>query len=126
MLGYGWLAARQVHEALRQGRLDEALRLLGQPSLQGHRKAEELRKPLAAAFAERGDRHLRRDDPDPAWRDLLHGEALGITQNGLESLRQALTKLGLTQVRAYLESGEPKKAGEATALLRDRAVRQCR
>jgi tetratricopeptide (TPR) repeat protein len=124
MLGYGWLTVRQVQEALKQGRLDEAVRLLNQPAAQGHRRAEELRKQAALALAERGERHLRRDDPEPAWADLVAAESLAVTDTALDRLRQALTRLGLAQVRAQLEAGEPGRATEAAGVLRDRAVRQ--
>src|SRR5262249_35868558 len=123
MLGYGWLTVRQVQEALRQGRLEEALRLLAQPAAQGHRKAEELRRQLALALAERAERHLGRDDPEAAWQDLQRAESLAVTDPKVEKLRQTLTRLGLAQVRALLEAGQPQRANEAIGLLRDRAVR---
>ena len=39
------------------------------------------------------------------------------------NLRQALTRHGLAEIRALLEGGEPVRAGEAIAQLRDRAAR---
>jgi hypothetical protein len=123
MLGYGWLTVRQVQEALRQGRLDEALRLLGQPAAQGHRRTEELRRQLALALIDRADRHLGRDDSESAWQDLVRAESLAVTDPRVEKLRQTLTRLGLAQVRALLEAGQPQRANEAIGVLRDRAVR---
>jgi hypothetical protein len=124
MLGLGWLALRQAQEALRTGRLEDAQCLLAQPSVQGHKRAWELLQQLARAFLERGDRHLRGDDPTAAWADLLRGEQLGVTDPGLARLRQTLTRLGLDHVRSLLEAAEPARAVEAAAQLRDRAVRQ--
>jgi hypothetical protein len=124
MLGYGWLTVRQVQEALRLGRLDEAVRLLQQPAAQGHRRAEELRRQAALALGERGERALRRDDPEPAWNDLVTAESLAVTDPALDRLRQALTRLGLAQARALLEAGEPGRVVEVAGVLRDRAVRQ--
>jgi hypothetical protein len=124
MLGLGWLALRQAQEALKTGRLEEAQRLLGQPSVQGHKRSWELLQQLTRAFVERGERHLRGGDPAAAWSDLLRAEQLGLTDTGVVRLRQALTRLGLSDARALLDAGEPTRAVEAIAQLRDRAVRQ--
>jgi tetratricopeptide (TPR) repeat protein len=124
MLGLGWLAIRQTQEALKNGRLEEAHRLLGQSAVQGHKRSWELSEQLARAYAERGERHLRRDDPVAAWNDLLLAEQVGASETAALNLRQALTRLGLAEVRALLEAGEPNRAVEAVAQLRDRAVRQ--
>ncbi len=124
MLGLGWLTLRQAQEALKSGRLEEAHRLLGQASVQGHKRSWDLLQQLARAFAERGERRLRADDPVGAWNDLLCAEHAGASEAAAVRLRQALTRLGLAEVRALLEAGEPSRAVEAAAQLRDRAVRQ--
>lgn len=123
MLGFAWLAFRQAQEALKNGRLEEAQRLLGQPGAQGHRRAGELTLQLARAFAERGERHLGRDDAEAAWRDLLQAEALQAADKGGERLRRALTQLGLAEVRALLQAGEVGRAEEVVTRLRQRGVR---
>jgi hypothetical protein len=125
MLGLGWLALRQAQEALKNGRLEEAHRLLGQSNVQGHKRSYDLLQQLARAFAERGERHLRQDDdPVSAWNDLILAEQAGASEHAAARLRQALTRLGLAEVRTLLEAGEPGRAVEAVAQLRDRAVRQ--
>jgi hypothetical protein len=124
MLGLGWLSLRQAQEALKNGRLEEAHRLLGQPATQGHKRSWELLHQLGRAFAERGERHLRRDDAVAAWNDLLQAEQINAGDHAAVCLRQALTRLGLAEVRALLEAGEPARATEAVARLRDRSVRQ--
>src|SRR5215813_11362783 len=123
MLGFGWLALRQAQEALNTGRLEEAQRILNQPSVQGHRRHGELLRQLARAFVERGQRHLRRDDAEAAWQDLQNAERLETADRSSERLRQALTRLGLAQVRALLQAGEPQRASRAIGQLRDHAVR---
>jgi hypothetical protein len=123
MIGFGWLILRQAQEALKGGLLEEAQRLLSKPAAQGQKRTWELLGQLARGFAERGERHLRHDDPAAAWADLLRAEQTGVTDPGAARLRQALTRLGLAEVRALLEAGEPKRAVEAVAQLRDRAVR---
>jgi tetratricopeptide (TPR) repeat protein len=124
MFGLGWLAIRQAQEALKNGRLEEAQRLLGQPAVQGHKRSWELLQQLARGFAERGERHLRRDDPVAAWNDLLQAEQVGAEEQLTVRLRQALVRGGLAEARSLLDAGEPARAIEAIAQLRDRAVRQ--
>jgi hypothetical protein len=123
MIGFGWLVLRQAQEALRSGRLDEAHRLLGDPALRGQKRAHELLQQLARAFVDRAERHLRHEDAAEAWADLLRAEQLGVNEPALVRLRQALTRLGVAEIRAVLEAGEPGRAAEAVAQLRDRGAR---
>src|SRR5438270_5067591 len=76
MLGFAWLALRQAQEALRTGRLEEAHRLLNQSAAQGHRRTGELLVGLARGYVARGERRLKHDDAEGAWRDLLQAEQL--------------------------------------------------
>ena len=123
MLGFGWLALRQAQEALNTGRLEEAQRLLAQPAIQGHRKHGELLRQLARCLVERGERHLRHDNSEAAWLDLLQAEQLQTAERGTERLRQALTRLGLAQVRALLQAGDLRRASQVIGQLRDHLVR---
>jgi hypothetical protein len=123
MFGFAWLTLRQAQEALKNGRLEEAQRLLGSSSAQGHRRTGEMLVRLARAYGERGERHLRLDDPEGAWRDLLAAEQLDTADKGVDRLRQALTSLGISEVRALLAAGETGRAEEAVARLRQRGVR---
>ncbi len=124
MLGFAWVTVRQAQEALRAGRLEEALGLLNQPTVRAHKRANDLLQQLARAFTERGERHLRHDDAIAAWNDLLKAEQVGVPESSAVRLRQALTRLGIAEVRALLEAGEPGRAAEAIAQLRDRLVNQ--
>jgi tetratricopeptide (TPR) repeat protein len=123
MLGFAWLTLRQAQEALKNGRLEEAQRLLAQPSAQGHRRAGDLQVRLGRAFAERGERQLQLDDAEGAWRDLLQAERLGAADKVCDRLRQALTRLGIAEVRALLQAGETGRADETVSRLRQRGVR---
>jgi hypothetical protein len=123
MLGFAWLTLRQAQEALKNGRLEEAQRLLEQPSARSHRRAGELLVRLARSFAERGERRLGLDDAQGAWRDLILAESLGTTEKSCDRLRQTLTGLGLAELRALLQAGETVRAEEAAALLRQHGVR---
>jgi hypothetical protein len=66
---------------------------------------------------------LRQDDVANAWADLLRAEQVHASEPEAVNLRHALTRLGLAEVRALLEVGEPGRALEAAAQLRDRAAR---
>jgi hypothetical protein len=122
MFGFAWLTLRQAQEALKNGCLEEALRLVEQPAARNHRRAGELLVQLARAFAERGERHLRLEETDQAWTDLLQAEALRTAEKSSDRLRQALTNLGLAEVRALLLAGEPDRAEGAAVRLRHRGV----
>jgi len=124
MLGLGWLYLRQAQEALKTGLLDDALRLLMQPAVKGCKRGLELVQQLGGALVERGERQLRRDDPVAAWNDLLKVEQLGLADSRTNQLRQALTRLGLAEMRALLEAGEPARAVDAASQLRERGVHQ--
>jgi hypothetical protein len=124
MLGFAWLTLRQAQEALKNGRLEEAHRLLCQSAAQGHKKSFELQQQVVRGFVERGERHLRRDDAEAAWHDLLQAEQLDRDNRDADRLRQALVRLGLAEARAGLQTGEPGRAAEAIARLRERSVRQ--
>jgi tetratricopeptide (TPR) repeat protein len=124
MLGFAWLALRQAQEALKNGRLEEAHRILCQSAAQGHKKSFELIQQVARAFVERGERQLRRDDAEAAWHDLLQAEQLDRDNRDADRLRQALVRLGLAEVRALFQAGEPGRASDAIGRLRERSVRQ--
>lgn len=113
---------RQAREALKHGRLEEAHRLLTQPAIRDHRRAGELLVQLVRAYVERGERCLKREDAEGAWRDLLHAEQLETAEKCADSLRQALVRLGVGEVRALLQAGDARRADEAVAHLHERRV----
>ena len=71
---------------------------------------------------ERGERHLRHEDVGAAWNDLLAAEQIGVSGSGADRLRQALTRLGLAEVRSLLQAGEASRAVELITQLRNRSV----
>ncbi|MFN4259192.1 MAG: FHA domain-containing protein [Gemmataceae bacterium] len=122
MIGAAWLTLRQAQDALRTGRLEEAQRLLCQSVVQGHKRSWELLRQVAIGFIERGERQLRQDNVSAAWNDLLLAEQTGGVETSAQRLRQALTRLGMAEVRALLEAGEPGRAAETIVLMRQRGV----
>jgi tetratricopeptide (TPR) repeat protein len=124
MIGFAWLQLRQAQEALAKGRLEDAQRLLGDTCLHGHKRVYDLLQQLARGYVERGERELKHENAEAAWQDLLHAEELKIADSGAEKLRQALTRQAVAEVKAVLQAGEPERAAEKVAELRQRFVRQ--
>jgi hypothetical protein len=117
-----WLTLRQAREALRAGQPDEARRLCLPLAEAGYRRAIRLSRDIARVYADRGDRHLRADQPHAAWRELLAAEAVNASDRNVVRLRQTLTRLGLAECRAALEAGHPDRAVGVVAELRDRGA----
>jgi hypothetical protein len=124
MLGFAWLALRQAQEALKNGRLEEAQRLLCQPAAHGHKRSWELLQQVAQGFVARGERHWQHENAAAAWNDLVAAEQMGAADSAAFRLRQKLTRLGLDEARALLEAGEPGRALEIISQLRHRSVQQ--
>lgn len=124
MFGLAWLTHRQIREALRAGRLEDASRLLAQSSARDHKRTLQLRQELIRRYVERAERHLRQDAVVSAWEDLQQAELWAPNDPGVEQLRQKLLRLGLAEARAALEIGRPGRAAEAIARLRDRGVQK--
>lgn len=124
MLGFAWLTLRQANEALKNGRLEEAHRLVCQPDAQGHKGSWELLQQVAHAFVERGRRHLQHDDAVAAWNDLVQAEQIGVSDDSAARLRQELIQRGLAEATELLDAGEPARAAEVLTQLRNRSVQQ--
>src|SRR6266851_3957457 len=122
MLGFAWVTLRQAQEALQNGRLDEAHRLLREPNAQGHKGTWDMMAQIAQGYVERGTRHLQHDDLAGAWSDLKQAEQIGAADEPATQLRQALTQRGLADAKALFDAGEPARAAEALSQLRDRGV----
>ena len=122
MFGFAWLTLRQAQEALRTGRLDEALRLLELPAVRNHRKVSSLLLDLGRAHVERGERHFQNEDAEAAWADLMAAEKLGTAVRAGDRLRQSLAALGVTEARAALQAGNLSGAEEVVTRLRQRNV----
>jgi hypothetical protein len=119
-----WLTLRQAEEALKNGRLEEALALVNQPGAQGHRRAGEILQEVGQRFLARAELHLRHDDRAAAWKDLLQAEAAGVHTPAGARLRQQLVQCSLAEIRALLEAGDPARAVEVAHQLHGRAVEQ--
>ena len=123
MTGFGWLTIRQAKEALKNGRPEEAQRLLSQAAADGHQRSWDLLQKTGEAFLARGTRLLAQDNIEGAWNDLLGAEQLGIKTEAANSLRQMLTKAGLDEARDLLDKGEPARTLEVLKRLDNRMVK---
>ncbi|MGF1582002.1 MAG: FHA domain-containing protein [Gemmataceae bacterium] len=124
MLGDGWLIFKQAHDLLEHGRIDEATELLNDPQLKNHRRANEMLRQVVRSHVLFGERLLRNDDTFGAWKHLLKAEAVGLPDKTLDDFRRTLVRLGLAEIRALLEAGEPDRALAAIQFLREKAVHQ--
>lgn len=116
------ITLHQAEEALRQGQLDRAWRLLRQPEVRLHPRSWELRLDAAAALAERGRERAGRGETAAAWADVGRAEELAAESIEARSLRDSLTRSGLADVRRLLEQGEPGQACQAADALRAQGV----
>jgi hypothetical protein len=118
-----WLVLRQAAEAVAAGRPDDAHRLLAPLIDAGHRRAWRAARDVAKGYCRRASQALDRDTPDAAWADLFAAEALNTGEKCVADLRVTLSRFGLVQARSALEAGDPERAAELAARLRDRGVR---
>jgi len=112
-----WLTLRQAQEAVKNGRLEEALRLATQPDVKGHRRAGEILQQVGQALVGRAQLHMQHDDDAAAWKDLLQAEGAGVQDKAAVKLRQDLARRGLNEARHFVELGEPARAAELTKRL---------
>jgi tetratricopeptide (TPR) repeat protein len=122
MLGFAWLEFRQAREALKRGRLEEAHRLLSQPSVQCHKRYWELLVEVARGFAQRAEEHRREGNLTAAWNDLVTAEQVGGAAGDLSKLRQTLVGQGIEEAQKFLDIGEPSRAAEVLNQLRGRSA----
>jgi hypothetical protein len=116
-----WMVKYQAREALKNGRPEEAHRLLDRLVESGDRKVWALRSDVARGYCDRAERALRNDDVESAWKDLTRVSGVAAPADaGVTRLRDSLLRLGLSEIRAMLEAGKPLQALEAIARLRER------
>jgi hypothetical protein len=117
-----WLVLRQAQEAVANHRPEDAHKLIEPLIAEGYRRAWRLAREVVREYAARAAKFLDQHNPDAAWRDLLAAEALNTGEKVVAGLRQTLARLGLVQVRAALEAGNPPETINAVGKLRDRGV----
>ncbi len=117
-----WLMKWQAREALKNGRPEEAHRLLDGLIAAGNRRAWALRSDVTRGYFERAEKHLEQNHPDSAWTDLAQIEALSPGDRNANKLRDKLIKRGLAEVHQLLEDGKPLPAMHEMARMRERPI----
>lgn len=94
------------------------------PAVRGHKQSWGLLDELTRGLVARAEQKLARGDLSGAWADLLKLEAnVSAKQSAnVGVLRQALVAHGLSEARAQLENGDPRRAAEAIGRLREQRV----
>ncbi len=116
-----WMVKYQAREALKNGRPEDAHRLLDTLVAAGDRKSWALRGDVVRGYVDRAERALRHDDVEAAWKDLLRvGPLATPVDPAVSRLREVLVRLALAEIRAMLEAGKPLRALEAITRLRER------
>ena len=119
-----WLTFRHAKDAIRNGRPEEAHRLLSPLATEGYRKAGRLLRDVAATYVARGEKAHRADNPEAAWKDLLAAEALNTGDARVGTLRSALTRIGVAECAAALEAGRPMHVLTVVGRLKERHVQR--
>ncbi len=100
-------AARALYK---QGRLDEARRMLLTPPLCEFRPAQELLARVAEAMAQRARERLAGGRTIAGTQDLAAAAAAGAAEGSVQAARQALVERLATEALAFLEAGDPHAA----------------
>ena len=99
-----WMMKYQAREALKNGRPEEAHRLLDELMGSGYRRVYALRGDVVRGYVERAERALRNDDVEAAWKDLIRVTPIATPVDpGVSKLRDVLVRLALAEIRAMLE-----------------------
>jgi hypothetical protein len=115
-----WIVKWRAREALKNGRPEEAHRLLDDLVAAGNRRAFALRADVVRGYLERAEKALRHEDVEAAWADLARVEQIAPADGGVVRLRDMLTRLGIAEARAALEAGNPMLALQALGRLKER------
>ena len=118
-----WMTKYQAREALKNGRPEDAHRLLDTLVASGDRRVWSLRGDVVRGYVERAERALRNDDVEAAWKDLgLAASLSSATDPGVAKLRETLLSHAVSELRAMLEAGKPLQTLEAIGRFRDRSA----
>jgi hypothetical protein len=116
-----WMTKYQAREALKNGRPEDAHRMVDSLMASGDKKAYALKGDVVRGYIERGERSLRNDDIEGAWRDLNNAGPIATPSDPLAmKLRDSLVRLAIAEMRAMLEAGKPLEVIEAITLLKER------
>lgn len=99
------IKVREAEVALQGGRLEEAGRLLQQPSVREFLPAKQLLAKVADELAKRARDRLAGGDSSAGWRDLDRAVDLGADVAGVSQARQEYVGQRLAEVETSLRTG---------------------
>jgi len=116
------LQLREAEDALREGRLDEAERLLEQGQLRRYLPGKRLSAKVAEQMARRARQRVLGGDSTAGWRDLDAACSLSGGANEVLSVRQDIIDCVLGEAEGMIAAGEPGKAVGRLESLEKRGV----
>lgn len=112
----------QAREAIKNGRPEEAHRLLDSLIASGNRRAWALRSDVVRGYVERAEKFLAQNSPEAAWQDLAKVESIAPGDKAGLKLREKLIQFELTGIRQSLENGKPLEALRLIGHLREQPI----
>ena len=97
---------REAQNALDQGRLDEAGRILSADDLPSYLPAQQLMAQVAAKLAQRGVRSAQAGDLNAAWTDLDTARAYAGESTQWLKAQQAVADLAVADVLRHLQASD--------------------
>ncbi len=104
------LKLREAEEALKDGRLEEASRLVSDDELQQYLPTKRLTGRVAVQLATRGHQRVAQGEISAAWKDLEKAMRLQAEDKKVDELRQELIKAVLVEAETLLAAGEHEMA----------------
>ncbi len=104
------LKVREAEEALRDGRLEEAGRLLSEPGLLEFLPAKRLMSKVAREMATRAEQQFAAGASLAGWQDLGAAQRLGAEDMAIAGLKQQAIARGLGEADSYMRAGDPAAA----------------
>jgi hypothetical protein len=116
------LKLRQADQALKDGRLNDAARLLSEESLIEFLPGRRLASRLVEGFTLRARKCVEMGDLDQGWADLRAAVAVAGETHSLAELRAFLAGAGLRDVEDHLRRGDTASALKRLASLQKQNV----
>lgn len=113
---------REAEEAFREGRLDEAERLLEQGQLQRYLPGKRLSVKVAEQIAHRARQRMLNGESSAGWRDLDVACSLSGGASDVLSVREEIVGCMLREAESMIAAGEPENAVSRLESLEKRGV----
>jgi tetratricopeptide (TPR) repeat protein len=113
---------REAQVALDQGRLEEAARLVGDPTLAAFLPVKQLQAQVATQMARRALERAAAGDISAGWQDLEAARELAGETTDWLNLRQAVAEVAVGDVEHYLRAGDFTGATTRIAALDKRKI----